>query len=126
MPFKPGKKKTGGRKAGTPNKPTAELREALTELGIDPTAQLAEVLSQLEPKDKANVLVRLMAFIFPQRKAIEAAVAVENSPEAPRKVSLSEAAMYTLIARGDDTLTLGRVRELLRHNFPDEPKDGDK
>ena len=39
MPFQKGKQKTGGRKAGTPNKATVEIRELARSLLEDPAYQ---------------------------------------------------------------------------------------
>jgi hypothetical protein len=73
MTFKPGDKKPekSGRKAGTPNKPTLDLKQVLEELGVSPPEQIAQILPTLEPSKQVDVLLKLMEFIFPRRKAVE-------------------------------------------------------
>ncbi|OFZ20071.1 MAG: hypothetical protein A2X94_09155 [Bdellovibrionales bacterium GWB1_55_8] len=66
--------KTGGRKKGTPNKRTVGLQEALESHGLDVVGQLAALLPQLEVEQRASVLIDLMGFLFPKRKAIESTV----------------------------------------------------
>lgn len=55
MPFEKGKKKTGGRKAGEPNKSTIEFREAVTNLIEFATPQMVQWLERVaaENPDKA-------------------------------------------------------------------------
>ena len=61
------KKKTGGRKKGTPNKTTAEVREILTAVlsdVIDKETILAD-LKKLDPKDRLQAVDRLLKHILP-------------------------------------------------------------
>lgn len=73
MKFKPGEPRPAkaGRKAGTPNKPTLELKQVLEGLGVNPPEQIAQLLPALEPAKQVDVLLKLMEFIFPRRKAVE-------------------------------------------------------
>ena len=65
------RKKTGGRKKGTPNKKTAELQEILG--GFNPAEKLMELYNKSTTKDDLKVLIckELMKYIYPQRKAID-------------------------------------------------------
>jgi len=65
------KSKTGGRKPGAPNRPSLELQEALTELGLDLPQRIVALLPKLAPKAQVDVLLKLMDFIYPKRKAVE-------------------------------------------------------
>ena len=61
------KKKTGGRKKGTPNKTTAEVREILTAVlsdVIDKETILAD-LKKLDPKDRLQAVDRLLKHVLP-------------------------------------------------------------
>ena len=61
------KQKTGGRKKGTPNKTTAEVREILTAVlsdVIDKETILAD-LKKLDPKDRLQAVDRLLKHILP-------------------------------------------------------------
>lgn len=70
--FKPGHAKVGGRKPGTPNKKTQALQEILEEgLGKGLPEKIVEIMHTLDPKDQVKVLLELMQYIYPKRKAIE-------------------------------------------------------
>lgn len=60
-----------GRKKGTPNKKTLVLSEILDSLDCDVPSKLIEILNQLEPEKQADVLLELMSYLFPKRKALE-------------------------------------------------------
>ena len=65
--------KTGGRKAGTPNKRTAEVAERLESLGCDPIEGLARIAMD----DANSVEIRLRAYselapyVAAKRKAVD-------------------------------------------------------
>jgi len=63
--------KTGGRKKGTPNKSTLDLQEALESRGVDIVGLLAQTLPELTADRRADVLIDLMTFVYPKRKAVE-------------------------------------------------------
>lgn len=73
MAFHPGDKKpeTSGRKPGTPNKRTNELKALLAELGIDPVKKVIALLPSLNDKEKVDIYMKLLEYIYPKRKAIE-------------------------------------------------------
>lgn len=64
--------KTGGRIAGTPNKTTKEMRELITDLSYK---YLASDLENMEPKERAAILTRLLSYVIPRP-------GVEDSEEA--------------------------------------------
>lgn len=71
----------GGRKRGTPNKKTKLLQTTLEQLGPDLPSRLLLLLPELPPEKQADVLLELMQYVFPKRKAIEvAAQKIENKP----------------------------------------------
>lgn len=55
--------KTGGRKAGTPNKVSHEVRELIVGLS---EKYLASDLESLEPRDRAVILTRLLSYVVPR------------------------------------------------------------
>lgn len=80
--FKTGHAKVGGRKAGTPNKTTKELREALTPImsayfsgqaceGVDFKKSWAEDLNQMTPADRAHSMQAMAPFVMPKLQNIE-------------------------------------------------------
>jgi hypothetical protein len=66
-----GSLKTGGRKKGTPNQKTLVLKSINEALGVDVPQKLAELLPFLEPDKQADVLLELLNYIYPKRKALE-------------------------------------------------------
>ncbi len=74
-----GSPKTGGRIKGMPNKRTLIFQEALDYLGVDILARLAELLPTLEPAKRADVLLQLMAYQYPKRKAVEVTSSTQAS-----------------------------------------------
>ncbi len=70
-----GSAKTGGRKKGTPNKKSINLQDSLESNGLSVVERLTELLPQLAIEKQADVLLSLMPYLHPKRKAIEV---VEN------------------------------------------------
>jgi hypothetical protein len=58
--------KYGGREKGTPNRLTKELRAILKEVLHKELETIGELLEQLEPKERLEVLIKLMPFVFPR------------------------------------------------------------
>lgn len=58
--------KTGGRKAGQPNKLTTELREILGEIVRSEIEKLPELLQELEPRDRAAILEKFTSYVIPK------------------------------------------------------------
>ena len=58
--------KHGGRKKGTPNRLTRELRTILKDVLYQEMEQLEERLNDLDPKDRMQVILKLMPYVFPK------------------------------------------------------------
>ena len=63
-------KKFGGRQKGTPNKLTKELRSVLKDALYEEIDRLPERLDELDTKDRLELLVKLMPFVFPKVQAV--------------------------------------------------------
>ena len=63
--------KFGGRKKGTPNKTTSELREYFNLLLNDNLEQLKIDIKELDPKERINVMLKISEFIIPKLKATD-------------------------------------------------------
>ena len=66
--------KYGGRQKGTPNKATARLREAFTELLVGNMGRLQELLDKVaekNPEKALELLLKLSEFVLPKLRAIE-------------------------------------------------------
>lgn len=71
MPKTKGAPKTGGRKAGTPNKTTAELREAINQIISDNIETLQDDISSLAPKDRIKFIIDLINYVLPKIQSVE-------------------------------------------------------
>lgn len=72
------KPKTGGRQLGSPNKRTLMIQDALYKLGCDVPKSIVELLPSLSPDKKADVLLDLMSYLYPKRKAVELTSSVQT------------------------------------------------
>ena len=63
--------KTGGRKANTPNKINAETKTVIQNLVNDEVQKLPQLLDSLKPKDRAEILVKLISFVVPKQSKVE-------------------------------------------------------
>ena len=59
-------KKFGGRQKGTPNRLTKELRAVLKDLIHEELETLQERMDHLDPKERLEVLVKLLPYVLPK------------------------------------------------------------
>lgn len=74
MPIKKGEKKSMGRPKGSANKSTAQIKNAFQALLTASLPQLIEDVSKMEPKDRANFLLKLSDKILPSLKSVDQVV----------------------------------------------------
>ena len=60
-----------GRKAGTPNKATKDIRDAFTLLIENNLSKLQEDLNGLEPKQRVKLLLDMAQFVVPKLRSID-------------------------------------------------------
>lgn len=79
---KKGTPKTGGRQKGTPNKATAFSKSVIEAILSDYTDSglLASDLKKLEPKERLDIMVKLMAFTTPKPQSIDMSLS-SNKPK---------------------------------------------
>lgn len=58
--------KTGGREIGTPNRITSEMRAVLKNIIAEELEKLPETFKAMEPKDRAEAIIKLMPYVFPK------------------------------------------------------------
>jgi len=58
--------KYGGRKKGTPNRLTKEVRAVLKELVFDEISQVHSHFEKLDPKERIELLIKLMPYVCPK------------------------------------------------------------
>ena len=85
-----GSEKTGGRKKGTPNKKTICFEEALKKNKIDIIEQIGQLLPQLSVDRRADILLNLMSYQFPKRKALEVSSEISANVQIENEPSLTE------------------------------------
>ncbi len=66
-----GSKKYGGRKKGTPNKKTQELQEFFNSVDFSIPEVIMKILPSLKSDKQIDVLLKMMEFVYPKRKAID-------------------------------------------------------
>ena len=73
-------KKTGGRQKGTPNKTTAFSKQVIQEIVSDYTnsENLMNDLAALEPKERLDVMIKLMGFITPKPQSVDMPLTTEK------------------------------------------------
>jgi hypothetical protein len=66
--------KTGGRTKGTPNRTTTETKQILKNIVSAEIDNINGLLDKLEPKERLDVIIRLLPYILPKQNEI----AIEN------------------------------------------------
>lgn len=64
-----GSKKSGGRKAGTPNRPLLPIEQIMKDHNCNPLNALIECMQM--PEHKFNAAKELMQYIYPKKKSLE-------------------------------------------------------
>ena len=70
--------KTGGRKPGTPNKITTDLRKRINDFLSDNWEMLQEDFKQLEPKDRVNFYEKILQYGLPRLQSTELTSDIER------------------------------------------------
>ena len=66
--------KYGGRQKGTPNRMTKELRVLLKDILYQELEQVQERLELLKPKERVELLIKLMSYMLPITTSISHAI----------------------------------------------------
>ena len=89
--FQKGKPKTGGRKTGTSNKMTTELRDKLQSIIEMTVDELPKLLEQMAPEERLKALTALLPYVVPKLSNVEVSgtdngtirVSLNLNPEKP-------------------------------------------
>lgn len=75
------RQKTGGRKPGTPNKVTAEVKSAIADILTEhfTPEKVAENLEAMEPKERLLFLTKLLEYSTPKLKQTDLKADIENN-----------------------------------------------
>jgi hypothetical protein len=71
MQFSKGHVKLGGRKKGTPNKVSSDLRNRIKLFLDNNFEQLEKDISELQPADRVRFLIKLMEFVVPKQQNMQ-------------------------------------------------------
>jgi len=63
--------KTGGRKHGTPNKVTKDLKEWITKIITSQQATIEKDFKTLEAKDRIMLFEKLLSYVVPRKQSID-------------------------------------------------------
>ena len=80
-----------GRKAGTPNKATTEIKEAFQMLLEDNLPTLKRDISSLAPKERVKFMLDLATFIIPKMKSVQ----VNDTSEETIEINFNEEINWT-------------------------------
>ena len=70
-----------GRPKGTPNKSTVELKEAIKTILDSEIGKIQKHLNQLEPKERLEIIIKLLPYILPKTSQIEHTAIIEEKKE---------------------------------------------
>lgn len=65
-----GKGRLGGRAKGTPNKVTSSVKDWIVKVINDNREQMEADLTTLEPKERLQILEKLMSYVVPKQQAL--------------------------------------------------------
>lgn len=91
--------KTGGRKAGTPNKTTKETKVVLQEVLSKELNKLGALLEKLDPIERVNAISKLLPYILPKQNLVKADVKADIKTEAVLSPEQREKRIAELIAK---------------------------
>ena len=95
--FKPGQSgNPKGRPKGTPNKSTAELKEALQSVLDSELGKIQKHLNQLEPKERLEIIIKLLPYILPKTSQIEHTAIIEEKKEPQPRIDYEKMSFEAL------------------------------
>ena len=81
--FEPGNTLGLGRKKGSLNKATSDVRKAFQSLVENNLQQIEQDLKELEPKDRIRMIIELAKFVLPTLKAQDITTNFDLMPKIP-------------------------------------------
>lgn len=68
MKFQPGHKKKGGRRAGTPNRTTADLKTRIAQLVDEEFETIKTDLDALDAKERVGAYLKFLEYVLPKQR----------------------------------------------------------
>jgi len=103
--------KSGGRKAGTPNKSTQDMRAWIDVLLNDSRDLMISDLGKLEPKDRLMILEKLMQYTIPKQQSLSVDAQVQAEFAAIEKL-LNNAPDKAIEAITEKLIELNQLNKL--------------
>lgn len=72
--------KTGGRQKGTPNLLTGTTKEIIGSIVLKELQRLPALMDQLDPKEKADCILKLLPYVLPKTAPVEEPAAKSKLP----------------------------------------------
>jgi len=95
--------KYGGRKAGTPNKITGDVRRAMAEFLQDNWGEVQRCFDELtDPKDKLVLLLKFAEFVVPKMRAVDNTHLIEQRIDSLTENQVNELIDVILEQNNDD------------------------
>lgn len=85
-----GRGRMGGRQKGTPNKTTSKVRDWLARLIDRNRKQMEEDLKALTPRERLQILERLMGYVVPKQQAVSAKIDYSKLSDDDLDIIISE------------------------------------
>ena len=79
-----------GRPKGSLNRTTQRTKKAIEKIVSNELKNIDELLGQLEPKERLDVLIKLLPYIVPKNRHIEVDVDVQNHQFQPVTLTVIE------------------------------------
>ena len=86
------RRKTGGRKAGTPNRTTQQLRQWLIAFVDQNTKQIERDWKALDPRDRIQAFQQFLKYCLPTMQAVNLSASIEKELESLPDDKLEELA----------------------------------
>ncbi len=80
MGFEKGHAKAGGRSKVTPNKISKEVKNLLKTIVLQELEQAEATLQELSPKDRLNILVRILPYVIPKEFEVVSEIYTPDGP----------------------------------------------
>ncbi len=80
-----GTPKTGGRKAGTPNKISVGLKDFISKLLFKNRKQMEKDLQELQPKERLFILEKLMQYVIPKQREFDISAYLNHEQDEQKK-----------------------------------------
>ncbi|MBP3253279.1 MAG: hypothetical protein J6M30_02080 [Bacteroidales bacterium] len=79
------RKKTGGRKKGTPNKVTKDIKSWIEKIINDNFQQIQADLSAMKPDERFKAIVSLLPYVIPKQQSVSIEAQIEAEMKAINK-----------------------------------------